>query len=634
MATLQEALLIAFDLQREGRFAEADSVYGQILDAVPGHPPALHLRGLLLAQCGRLEEGCALVGQAVAGDGSQPDPQANHANLLEALGRFGAAAEALARAAALDPERVALLNNFAVRRLAADDPATAERALRAAVELRPGLADPRINLARALDALGRTDAALAQRRAAALLAPDDAGLLGALAARADAGEGDLRRALRLDPERAALWNRLGAWRKDRGALPAARSAYERGLTLDPADAALWNNRANVLKGQGDPDGARDALRRAAALRPDSAAIRNNLSDAHTLCGNPAAALAEAEAALARDPALADARLARASALLALGRFAEGWDAWEDRWTAEPWCRTAGRFPQPLWTGRPLGGGRLLVWGEQGVGDELMFATLLPLLTQSSTKETQSSTGVLAGCLLECDARLAPLFARALPGVEVVPRGPRPDPRLSAPDIAAQIPSGSLPRLLLRAEEDFRRLRPILKADPARVPALRRTGRRPLVGIAWHTTNPKWGRLRNVPLADLARTLHGAGAEMVVLQYGDCAEEVAALAAAGIAIALPAGLDRKDDLEGLAAQIAATDLVVTIDNATAHLAGALGHPVWLLLSHAPDWRWLMGRDDSPWYPSARLFRQTRSGDWSGPAEAVARALRGLVDGAEG
>ncbi|AWJ84094.1 hypothetical protein TSH58p_11520 [Azospirillum sp. TSH58] len=634
MATLQEALLIAFDLQREGRFAEADSVYGQILDAVPGHPPALHLRGLLLAQCGRLEEGCALVGQAVAGDGSQPDPQANHANLLEALGRFGAAAEALARAAALDPERVALLNNFAVRRLAAGDPATAERALRAAVELRPGLADPRINLARALDALGRTDAALAQRRAAALLAPDDAGLLGALAARADAGERDLRRALRLDPERAALWNRLGAWRKDRGALPAARSAYERGLTLDPADAALWNNRANVLKGQGDPDGARDALRRAAALRPDSAAIRNNLSDAHTLCGDPAAALAEAEAALARDPALADARLARASALLALGRFAEGWDAWEDRWSAEPWCRTAGRFPQPLWTGGPLGGGRLLVWGEQGVGDELMFATLLPLLTQSSTKETQSSTGALAGCLLECDARLAPLFARALPGVEVVPRGPRPDPRLSAPDIAAQIPSGSLPRLLLRAEEDFRRLRPILKADPARVPALRRTGRRPLVGIAWHTTNPKWGRLRNVPLADLARTLHGAGAEMVVLQYGDCAEEVAALAAEGIAIALPAGLDRKDDLEGLAAQIAATDLVVTIDNATAHLAGALGHPVWLLLSHAPDWRWLMGRDDSPWYPSARLFRQTRSGDWSGPAEAVARALRGLVDGAEG
>ncbi|OYD86201.1 tetratricopeptide repeat protein [Azospirillum brasilense] len=628
MATLQEALLIAFDLQREGRFAEADSVYGQILDAVPGHPPALHLRGLLLAQCGRLEEGCALVEQAIAGDGGQPDLHANHGSLLEALGRFDAAAEALARAAALDPERVALLNNFAVRRLAADDPAAAEQALRAAVAVRPGLTDPRINRAQALDALGRADEALAQRRTAALLAPDDAGLLGALALRPDAGEWELRHALRLDPERGVLWNQLGARRKDRGALPAARSAYERGLALDPADAALWNNRANVLKGQGDPGGARDALRRAAALQPESAPIRNNLSDAHTLCGDPEAALAEAEAALARDPALADARLARASALLALGRFAEGWDAWEDRWTAEPWCRTAGRFPQPLWTGQPLDGGRLLVWGEQGVGDELMFATLLPLLTQSSTGETQSSTRALAGCLLECDARLAPLFARSLPEVEVVPRGRLPDPRLSAPDIAAQIPSGSLPRLLLRAEEDVRRLRPILAADPARTPVLRRGGRRPLVGIAWHTTNPKWARLRNVPLADLARTLHAVGADMVVLQYGDWAGDVAALTAEGIAIALPPGLDRKDDLDGLAAQIAATDLVVTIDNATAHLAGALGHPVWLLLSHAPDWRWLVGRDDSPWYPSARLFRQTAAGDWRAPLDAVAERLRAL------
>ncbi|MFC5358522.1 tetratricopeptide repeat protein [Azospirillum himalayense] len=628
MATLQEALLIAFDLQREGRFAEADSVYGQILDAVPGHPPALHLRGLLLAQCGRLEEGCTLVGQAVAGDGSQPDMHTNHASLLEALGRFGAAAEALASAAVLDPERVALLNNFAVRRLAAGDPASAEQALRAAVVLRPGLADPRINRAEALDALGRAEEALAQRRIAALLAPDDAALLGALALRPDAGEAALRRALWLDPARAVLWNRLGARRKDLGALPAARHAYERGLALDPADAALWNNRANVLKGQGDPDGARDVLRRAAALQPDSAPIRNNLSDAHALCGDPEAALAEAEAALARDPVLADARLARASGLLALGRFAEGWDAWESRWSAEPWCRTAGRFPQPPWTGRPLGGGRLLVWGEQGVGDELMFATLLPLLTQSSMNETQSSTAASAGFLLECDARLAPLFARALPGVEVVPRGPQPDPRLSAPDIAAQIPSGSLPRLLLRAEEDFRRLRPILSVDPVRVPPLRRTGRRPLVGIAWHTTNPKWGRLRNVPPADLARALHAAGADMVVLQYGDWAAEVAALAAEGIAIALPPGLDRKDDLDGLAAQIAATDLVVTIDNATAHLAGALGHPVWLLLSHAPDWRWLVGRDDSPWYPSARLFRQGTAGDWRGPLDAVTDRLRAL------
>ena len=387
------------------------------------------------------------------------------------------------------------------------------------------------------------------------------------------------------------------------------------MALDPAGAELWNNRASVLKGQGDTDGALAALWIAAVLQPASSAIRNNLADALMLAGRPAEALEQAEAALAETPDLPDARLARATALLTLGRFAEGWDAWEDRWAGQP-----ARFPQPAWTGEPLGEGRLLVWGEQGIGDELQFAALLPLLTQAGVR-----------CRLECDARLAPLLARSLPDAEVVARATPPDPRLLSPAIAAQIPSGSLPRLWLRDSADFRRLHPYLVADPARTAAFRaadgpagKTGK-PLVGIAWHTTNPKWGRSRNIPLPDLARALHAAGARMVVLQYGDWAAEVAALAGEGIDIAIPPGLDLRDDLDGLAARIAATDLVVTIDNVTAHMAGALGHPAWILLGHAADWRWLRDRLDSPWYPSATLFRQPTPGDWGAVLDAVREHL---------
>lgn len=619
MATVQEALLIAFDLQRAGRLAEADALYGRILDAVPGHPPALHLRGLLLAQSERLEEACALIEQAIAGDGAVPDYHANLGALLEAMGRPEAATDRLIRAAALDPARAAPLNGFAVRRLGDGRADLAERALRAAVAVHPQNADLRANLVQALDALERPGEALAQLRPAVLLAPDDPGLLRTLAERLAGEPGEdatraLRRALRLDPAQPVLWERLGNRRKAAGLLAEARQAYERGLALDPAAVEPWNNRASVLKGQGETDGALAALRRAAVLRPDSPVVRNNLADALMLAGRPAEALEQADAALALAPDLADARLARATALLALGRFAEGWDAWEDRWLVQP---GAGRFPQPAWTGGPLGDGRLLVWGEQGVGDELQFAALVPLLTQAGLR-----------CLLECDARLAPLLARSLPGVEVVPRATPRDPRLASPDIAAQIPSGSLPCLLLRGAADLRRLHPYLTADPARVAALRaeRNDARPLVGIAWHTTNPKWGRSRNVPLADLARALHAAGARMVVLQYGDWAREVAALAGEGIAIAVPPGFDRRDDLDGLAAQIAATDLVVTIDNVTAHMAGALGHPVWLLLSHAPDWRWLRDRPDSPWYSSATLFRQSAAGDWRTPLDAIGARLR--------
>ncbi|MBP2295886.1 tetratricopeptide repeat protein [Azospirillum rugosum] len=631
MATVQEALLIAFDHQQAGRLAEADALYQRILDAVPGHPPALHLRGLLLAQGERLEEACALIERAIEGDGTVPDYHSNLGTLLEALGRVEPATDCLIRAARLDPTRVVPLNGFALRRLKdGARPDLAERALRAAIDLQPLDPDLRVNLAQALDWLGQSAPALAELRRAALLAPGDPALLRDLAERlgvepGEAGEQALRRALRLDPARPSLWDRLGTRHKVAGRLAGAHHAYERGLALDPAGAELWNNRASVLKGQGAADGALAALRIAATLQPASSAIRNNLGDALMLAGRPAEALEQADAALAVTPDLADARLARATALLTLGRFAEGWDAWEDRWAVQAPGQPP-RFPQPAWTGEPLGEGRLLVWGEQGVGDELQFAALLPLLTQAGVR-----------CRLECDARLAPLLARSLPAVEVVARTTPPDPRLSSPDIAAQIPSGSLPRLLLRDAADFRRLHPYLVADPARTAAMRAADGpadkrgKPLVGIAWHTTNPKWGRSRNIPLPDLARALHAAGARMVVLQYGDWAGEVAALAAEGIDIAIPPGLDLRDDLDGLAARIAATDLVVTIDNVTAHMAGALGHPAWVLLGHAADWRWLRDRPDSPWYPSATLFRQPAAGDWGAVLDAVTERLCQVAGG---
>lgn len=630
MATVQEALLIAFDLQQAGRLAEADALYQRILDAVPGHPPALHLRGLLLAQGERLEEACALIGQAIAGDGSVPDYHANLGSLLEALGRLEPAAGCVIRAATLDAARVDPLNRFALRRLGdGGRPDLAERVLRAAIGLQPQEPALHANLVLALDRLGRPAEALDRLRLAVLLAPDDSALLRQLAERLSAGPGNagqdkaeetaLRHALRLDPAQPGLWDRLGSCRKETGRLAEARDAYERALALDPAAAEPWNNRSSVLKGQGDADGALAALRRAALLHPASPVIRNNLADALLLLGRPAEALEQAEAALALAPGLGDARLARATALLALGRFAEGWDAWEDRWLVQPPARP---LPPPGWTGDVPAGGRLLVWGEQGVGDEIMFAALVPPLA-----------GAGLPCILECDARLAPLFARSLPGVEVVPRAVPPDPRLDAPDVAARIPSGSLPRLSLRDAAGFRRLAPYLVPDPARTAALRAAGRpgKPLVGIAWHTTNPKWGRGRTIPLCDLARALHAAGARMVVLQYGDWAAPVAALAAEGIDIALPPDLDLRDDLDGLAAQIAATDLVVTIDNVTAHMAGALGHPVWVLLPHAPDWRWMRDRPDSPWYPSAALFRQPAAGDWRSVLDAVAGRLRQVKDG---
>ncbi|MGQ9370390.1 tetratricopeptide repeat protein [Azospirillum sp. ST 5-10] len=666
MTTVGEALLHAFDLHQAGRFAEADALYASVLEAAPGFPDALHLRGLLAAQTGRLEVARARMERAIAGNPGIPDFHANLAGVLRALGHAEAAAAPLARAAALQPESagrrgalarhleslgrpdealehaaaaaaldpaaVAELNNFALRRRGDGDLGRAAAALRRAAALAPLAPEVRINLAAALDAAGRKAEAAAAFGAALCLVPDDpvtALELGRTRHAAGDGAGAeraLAAARRLAPS-AAAWNLTGCVLKDRAALEAAAAAFRHALALDPALVDALNNLGNVRKGQGRLAAAAALQRRAAAAAPLAPEALSNLADTLLRSGDPAGAEAAAAAALARAPDHAEAALTRAMALLAQGRLAEGWEAWDARWRAD--ARLAGRrrrFPQPLWHGEPLGGRRLLVWGEQGVGDEVLFAALVPLLTAGGWR-----------CALECDARLVPLFARSFPTVEVVARGEEPDARLRAPDIAAQVPAGDLPRRLLPDAAAFARLRPSLTADPGRVAALRagRDPRRRHVGIAWHTTNAKFARDRNVPLERLAGALAGTGVRLVSLQYGDWDEPLAALARAGIATVAAPGVDPWHDLDGLAAVIAGLDLVVSVDNVTVHLAGALGTPTWALLPHAADWRWFRDRADSPWYPSLRLFRQPAPGDWETPLRRVGAALaagvgRGMHD----
>ncbi|WP_051340233.1 tetratricopeptide repeat protein [Azospirillum halopraeferens] len=659
MTTVGDALLRAFDLHQSGRLEEADDLYARVLEVAPDLSDALHLRGLLAAQRGRLEEACNLLGRAVAANDSHPDYHANLASVLRALGRPADAAVHLARsldlhpaspdrraaladvleslgrhdgaleqftaAADLEPAAAAaVLNNYAVRRLRAGDAERAVAALRHAAAVLPTAAQVRLTLAEALAAAGRPGDAAGALRAALCLTPDEAGAALALG-RMLYGAGDpaaagraLAAARRLTPADADGWNLAGCAAKDSGRLDAAEAAFRRALALSPASAEAMNNLGNVLKGTGRFAAAVAVQTRAAVLAPDEAAVLNNLADARLRSGDPDGAVTAAQAALTLAPALADARVTRALALLTAGRLAEGWAAWEARWDADPRMAAARwRFPQPFWSGGPLPEGRrLLVWSEQGVGDEVQFATLLPLLDDRGIR-----------CALECDPRLVPLFARSFPGVTVAARVHPPDPRLLAPDIAAQVPAGSLPRRLLPDSAAFRRLRPALVADPARTATLRarRDPGRLHVGIAWNTTNPKYGRDRNLPLDRLTRALALPGVRLVSLQYGDWSGPIAALAASGIDIVAEPDIDPWSDLDGLAALIASLDLVVSTANITIHLAGALGRPAWALLPHAPDWRWFRDRDDSPWYANTRLFRQPVPGDWDTPLRRVREAL---------
>ncbi len=659
MATVQEALVAALDHQEAGRFAKADLLYRRILAASPGHPHALHLWGILAALTGRADGAMDRIRRAIAVAPDIADFHVNLARVEAAVNRPERAARLYATAVALQPEAVeprfqlagllqdlgrpaeaeaqydALLTvaplhasihlNRALLREAQGRFAGARDGFRAALVLEPAHAKALLRLAATERELGRGGAALAaQGRAMTVLDdPAEAGLFSTLASLL-AGEGlpeqaaqAARIAVALAPGDPALWNELANRLKGLGRLADSVAGHGRGLALLPGNPVLLNNRADGWLKLGRLEPAEADARAAVAANPGFAAGWNTLGSVLMARGEAGEALGAFEQAAGVDPAgNAQAHFNRSVALLTLGRLAEGWDGYELGWAVPSGRFPRAEFPQPLWDGRPLGDGSLLVWGEQGLGDEVMFASLIPQLAGEGVR-----------VVLDCDARLAPLLSRGLPqdppGVTVVGRGEQPDGRLTAPDVVAQIPAGSLPRLMRRRIEDFAGRQPaFLKADPDRVAEWRQRlgdGRR-LIGVSWSSKNAAVGHLRSIPLARLAHALERPDVRLVSLQYGDVAAETAA---AGVT---DPGLDAWGDIDGLAALIAAMDLVVSVDNSTVHLAGGLGRPAWALLPHAAEWRWMQGRHDTVWYPSIRLFRQTVPGDWDGVLRDVGEAMR--------
>jgi tetratricopeptide (TPR) repeat protein len=425
MATLQEALAAALDHQEAGRFAKADILYRRILDAAPGHPHALHLWGILAALTGRPDEAAARIGRAIAAAPDIADFHVNLARVEAALNRPGRAARHYAHAVALRPEE----------------------------------AETRFQPAVLLQDLGQAAAARTSFRTVLVLEPGHPGALLRLAA-TEPGLGRAVEAARIDvalaPGDPVLWNELTNRLKGTGrraealaqALAQSVAAYGRGLVLLPGNPVLLNNRADGWLKLDRLERAEEDARAAVTAAPGFAAGWNTLGSILMARGNAGEAVTAYEQAAGIDPANdAQARFNRSIALLTLGRLAEGWGDYEQGWVAPSGRFPRARFPKPLWDGRPLNDGALLVWGEQGLGDEVMFASLIPQLAQDGVR-----------VVLDCDARLAPLLTRGLPnnqlGVTVVARTEPPSGRLTAPDVVAQIPAGSLPRLMRRRIGDF------------------------------------------------------------------------------------------------------------------------------------------------------------------------------------
>jgi len=400
-----------------------------------------------------------------------------------------------------------------------------------------------------------------------------------------------------------------------GQSPEAEATYQRSIDLEPSNVPAYVNWGlMLLEDKGDPAAAASLFRQALDIEPERHEARANLGLALHEMGRYDEAAALYEEALRLAPHFVEFRWNRALLHLAQGSYAQGWLDYETRFQRDG-GRSVRAFPFPMWRGEHLDERKLLVFAEQGVGDEIMFGSCVPDLVDRSIR-----------VVLECSPRLEGLFARSFP--EVLVHGAERNGDRSwlrtCDGIGAQIPIGSLPLYLRSKADSFLRRERYLQADSASVSRFRselsKLGPGLKVGVAWRGgTLGTRSRLRSVSLAQLTSLFLVPGVHFVSLQHQTDAAEQALLARQGVH-----EVELGDDLDRRAAFIEALDLVITVDNTNAHLAGAMGKPCWVLLGACPEWRWRNTGDATPWYRSVRLFRSADDG-WLGVLGRVVAAL---------
>ena len=581
-ADLSEALAAALEHHHAGRLDEADSAYRDILRAVPDQADARHLRGVVAFQRGRHDDALALIRAAIALDPGTAMYHANLGRVCKAAGRADEAADAYRQALSLDPGNAAAHSDLGAALVSLGRLEEATESCARALALDEGNSEAHYNLGLALQGQGQAAEAAAS----------------------------FRRSLAIDPGFADAHHHLGLALQEQGLMDQAAASYRRAVELASDLVEAHCNLGNVLRDQGALEDAVAAYRRALRIAPETPEVHSNLGVALQELGELDAALASYDRAMALRPDDAEARRNRAMALLLTGRFAEGWEDYEWRWQTRSFEGLRRDFPQPRWDGSDLDGRSILLHAEQGLGDTVQFVRYAPLVHARGGR-----------VILECDPLLTALMGTAKGIDRVVAR------RETPTGFDTHAPLLSLPRLFGTTLETIPAGTPYLAADPRAVAAWRariRDDGRLKVGLVWAGSPAhRNDRNRSVPVRLLAPLTETDNARFFGLQVGERAADLRGLAAGAVKDLSPL----MSDFSESAAAISHLDLVVTVDTGTAHLAGALGKPVWVLLPFVPDWRWLLDRDDSPWYPTMRLFRQRRAGDWK---EVIARVRDALME----
>jgi tetratricopeptide (TPR) repeat protein len=571
----------AMAFHRAGLLAEAEQLYRKILQVERRNFDCLHLLGVICYQRGEFAEAVHQIDAALKIAPDVADAHNNRGNALRKLQRSEQALASYDRAIALKPDDAATFNNrgSAFKELEQLEEALAD--FDKAITLRPDFAEAFNNRGNAYKELERFDEALS----------------------------DFDKALALRADNPDAFNNRGAVFKVLERFDEALADFDRALALKPDHAEAHYNRGTTLLELRQFDRALADFGRAIALKRDYAEAYYNRGTMFLALARVDEALADFERAIIFKPDYPTAFWNRAFTKLLAGRYQEGWPEYEWRLQTEQTSENRRDFQRPRWTGsRNIAGKTLLLHSEQGFGDTIMAARYVRRLIEAGAR-----------VIIEVPVPLASLLGQ-IDGAQVVTTGD------ALPSFDFHCPMMSLPLAFATTLETIPADVPYLSAPPAHAEKwaqrLPRSGV-PRIGIAWagnaafrHDRIRSVGLNRMLPL--LSRTdVHYVGLQRE-LRPGD----------AEILQGNPQVENLGDALETFAdtaAVIASLDLIIAVDSAVVHLAGALGKPVWLLLPYSPDWRWLLDRHDSPWYPTARLFRQARIDDWSGVVENATQEL---------
>jgi len=546
-------------LHQQGNFAEAQVVYEQILKIQPDHFDALQLLGVLFAQ----------------------------------IKKYSQAVEFLSRALEINPNYAVAYSNrgIALKELKRFDEALAN--YDQAIAINTGYLDAHSNRGNVLQELKRFDEAL----------------------------NSYDQAIKINPDYAEAYYNRGNVLQELKRFDEALNSYDQAIKINPDYAVAYYNHGTILQELKRFDEALNSYDQAIKINPDYAEAHYNRGVILQELKCLDEALNSYDQAIKINPDYINAHWNSSTCNLIKGNFIDGWQGYEWRWLCGEFDSERLKTNKPLW-GYQKTNQRLLVWSEQGVGDQIFFGSLLSELLED-----------VPNLLVQVDKRLIPIFSRSLPKIKFYAD----DIKLPESDYDVHIPIGSLGKYLRNEEEDFDSSRyRFFKDDEVKTLKIKKDlmaltePKKKICGISWSSKSKSSGASKNITLKYLIETICLEEYSFVSLQYGKTADEIKAIKdGLGIDIISYKQVDNFIDIDGLSSLIQACDIVISVDNVTCQLAGALGKETHILLPYETHWAWMLDRDNCLWWPSVKLYRQEKINDWVGPLQKLKAELK-IID----